>query len=130
MTGGDVVRGDLQLQVIRALWALGRGSVEDVRSALPGHYRGAYTTIQTVLNRLVDRELLVREKAGKAFIYEPAMSEADYVSRSIHQTLAVASDGARLSALARLVGELEPGEVDEIRSMADRIARMRTEGRG
>ncbi|UJA19240.1 BlaI/MecI/CopY family transcriptional regulator [Thermoleophilia bacterium SCSIO 60948] len=127
MTGGEVVRGDLQLQVMRALWTLGRGSVEDVRSALPRQHRGAYTTIQTVLNRLVDRELLSREKAGKAFFYEPAISEADYLSRSIDRTLATASDSARLSALARLVGELEPGEVDKIRATADRIARMRAE---
>lgn len=49
------LQGELQLEVMRVLWRLGRpGSVEDVRSSLPQRQRGAYTTVQTVLNRLAE----------------------------------------------------------------------------
>jgi predicted transcriptional regulator len=37
-----------------------------VRSALLGRYRGAYNTVQTVLNRLADRGLLERDRMGSA----------------------------------------------------------------
>lgn len=38
---------------------------------------------RTVLNRLVERGLLVRERSGRAFVYRPKVDEAEYVARSI-----------------------------------------------
>lgn len=113
---------------MRAAWRLGRGSVDDIRAALPKKQRGAYTTVQTILNRLVARGLLRRDKQGKAFIYSPKVTEADYVARSLKSTLASASEKARLAALANLVGGLEPAEMDEINSLAGEIADKRPKG--
>src|SRR5919109_2273301 len=96
--------GELQTQVMAAVWRLEGATVEQVRSALPPRYRGAYNTIQTVLNRLTDRKLLARHKVGNAFEYRPLVSEAEYLSRSIAQTLAGASKAAREAALAQLIG--------------------------
>ena len=107
------------------LWRLGHGSVEEVRSALPSRYRGAYTTVQTVLNRLVERGLVSREKVGKGFQYRPSVSEEDYLSRSIAGTLANASQHARRGALARLIGNLNPDELSEIQRMAAEIDVLR-----
>src|ERR671924_1724443 len=94
------ISGELQLQVMSAVWRLGRGTVEQVRRELPPRYRGAYNTIQTVLNRLTERGLLERRLVGNAFEYRPVMSEAEYLSRSISQALAGASIDARQAALA------------------------------
>lgn len=107
------------------MWRIDRGSVDDVRAGLPKKQRGAYTTVQTVLNRLVARGLLRRDKHGKAFIYAPKVSEADYVARSLNRTLSGASEKARLAALANLVGGLDPSEMDEINSLASEIAEKR-----
>ncbi len=46
---------------------------------LPEARRGAYTTAQTVLNRLVDRGLVSRRREGRAFRYSATITEADYV---------------------------------------------------
>lgn len=129
MSRRDPIQGDLQQQVMRVLWRIERGSVEDVRVGLPKKQRGAYTTVQTILNRLAARGLLRRAKQGKTFIYSPKISEADYVARSLNRTLADASDQARLAALANLVGGLEPSEMDEINSLAGEIAEKRRRGR-
>lgn len=114
---------------MRVMWRIERGSVEDVRASLPRKQRGAYTTVQTILNRLATRGLLRRAKQGKAFIYSPKASEADYVARSLNRTLADASEKARLAALANLVGGLDPSEMDEINSLANEIAEKRRRGR-
>lgn len=112
------VTGELQLQVMAALWRLDEATVEQVRHALPARYRSAYTTVQTVLNRLVERGLLSRQKVSNAFVYRARLSEADYLSRSISQTLAGASTQARRAALARLVGDLGEDEVTALRQLA------------
>ena len=113
--------GELQTQIMSAMWRLGGGTVEQVRSALPPRYRGAYNTIQTVLNRLAERGLLSRHKAGNAFEYRPVFSEAEYLSRSISQTLAAASMDARQAALARLIGGLDKDELADLQELAGQL---------
>jgi len=111
---------------MRVMWRLERGSVEDVRKALPRRNRGAYTTIQTVLNRLAERGLLRREHVGNVIYYSPRVSEAEYLATSLSRTLDGASDAARRTALATLVGGLRPGELDEIRQLARQTRRKRS----
>jgi len=120
------LQGELQMEVMRALWRLGKpSSVEEVRQALPARHQGAYTTVQTILNRLAERGLLGRDRQGKAIFYEPKISEADYYSRSVRRTLATASDDARRTALAQLVGDMAPRERDEIEALAREVAERR-----
>ena len=121
----DRFSGELQTQVMSAMWRLGAGTVEQVRSELPPRYHGAYTTVQTVLNRLAERGLLLRNKAGNAIEYRPTVSEADYLSRSIARTLAGASNDARQSALARLIADLDQGELSELQRLAREVAGKR-----
>ena len=126
MPSGGQIQGALQQRVMRVLWDLGGGSVEQVRKALPSKHQGAYTTIQTVLNRLAERGLVGRERDGNLIRYSPAVSESDYYSRSLTETLSRASDEARRTALAKVVGELGPGEFDRVRSIAREVAKRRS----
>ena len=121
----DLIQGDLQEQIMRVMWRLERGTVEDVRRHLPKRNRGAYNTVQTVLNRLASRRLLRRERVRNVIHYSPRISEADYLERSLSRSLARASDEARQVALASLVGDLEPSELERVRRMAREIGRRR-----
>lgn len=103
-----------------ALWRLEEGTVEAVRSALPPRYRGAHNTIQTVLNRLAERGLLTRKRDGRAFVYRPKLTEAEFLSRSIESTLAGTSTQVRQAVLAQLVGGLDTDELAELRDLSRR----------
>ncbi|MGI8712201.1 MAG: BlaI/MecI/CopY family transcriptional regulator [Solirubrobacteraceae bacterium] len=129
MTDLPSIQGELQGQIMPALWRLGDGTVEEVRAALPARYRSAYTTVQTVLNRLADRGLLGRERRGNAIVYRPLISEAQYLSRSIDETLAGASTDARQAVLARLVGRLDGVELDRLRDLAKHVESKRSSPR-
>lgn len=118
-------RGDRQTEVMSAVWKLGEATVDEVRAEQPHRRRSAYTTIQTVLNRLVERGLLDRERKGRAFVYRPRLEESEYLTRSIGERLAGASPAARRAALVNLVDELEPGELDDLARRADQIKRSR-----
>ena len=119
------LQGDLQMQIMKALWHFGSGSVERVRAGLPPRNRGAYTTVQTVLNRLADRGLVERERVGKTIEYRPRLTEAQYLEQSIEQALAGASNDARHMALAALIGGLDPTELSEVQRRARAIERQR-----
>ncbi|MGI9080946.1 MAG: BlaI/MecI/CopY family transcriptional regulator [Thermoleophilaceae bacterium] len=120
-------RGDLQAEVMSAVWNLGEATVDQVRAEGPKR-DSAYNTVQTVLNRLVERGLLVRSRKGRAFLYRPKLAESEYLSRSIGERLAGASPEARRAALVNLVDELEPGELDELARRANQIKRSRSKG--
>jgi predicted transcriptional regulator len=87
MTVPAPLQGELQVQIMAALWRIDAGTVEEVRTALPTRYRSAYNTVQTVLNRLSDGGLLRRERQGAAFVYRPVLTEAEYLARSIRRAL-------------------------------------------
>jgi len=121
------LRGDLQTEIMTSVWKLGRARVEDVRALQPSSRRSAYNTIQTVMNRLVDRGLLVRERAreGKAYVYRPRYEESEYVARAINEHLTGVSPDTRKAALLTLVEELDSDELDEIARLARTVKRRR-----
>ena len=121
------IQGELQLQLMHAVWRSGPGTVEEIRGALPEPYRGAYNTVQTVLNRLAERGLLEKVKQGHAFRYGAAITEAEYVGKTLRSTLAGASAGARNAALAALLGELDTTELSELKKRAKRLEKKRSE---
>lgn len=123
------IQGELQAQIMAAVWRLGAGTVEQVRSALPQRSRSAYTTVQTVLNRLAERDMLSREREGRGLVYRPMLSEAEYLSRSIDRTLAGASSEARQAALATLIGGLDADELSQLQELAGRIRDTRSHER-
>jgi len=115
------IQGELQAQIMAVLWRLEAGTVEQVRGALPPRYQSAYTTVQTVLNRLADRGFLGRKRAGQAIVYRPKLTEAQYLSRTIQHTLAAASPGARQAALAQLISGLHDSERADLRRLTDEV---------
>jgi predicted transcriptional regulator len=115
MSRSEPVRGELQQEILRVLWATPSASVEEVRGALPKSRRGVYNTVQTVLNRLADRGLVNRSRDGRAIRYSAAISEADYLSRSMGSLLSGATPEGRLAALANLAEQLPESELDALR---------------
>ncbi len=64
----------LELLCLRALWSLQQGRVKDVQEIVSQTRPLAYTTIMTVLDRLVHKGKLTRHKVGRAFLYSPQTS--------------------------------------------------------
>ena len=111
-----------------AIWKLGEAKVEDVRALRPTRKRLAYNTVQTVMNRLTERGLLVRERSGNAFVYRPRYEEAEYLAERIGERLAEASPDVRRQALVSLIEDLEPGELGDVARLTARIKRERGKG--
>ena len=65
----------LEMLCLKALWSLGEGNVSEVRRLVAESKPLAYTTVMTVLDRLVRRNIVSRHKAGRAFVYAPRMSK-------------------------------------------------------
>jgi predicted transcriptional regulator len=61
------ILGDLETDVMEAIWARGRATVHDVHERLAAADReGAYTTVVTVMSRLAGKGLVEKQKDGAA----------------------------------------------------------------
>ncbi|MFN0101898.1 MAG: BlaI/MecI/CopY family transcriptional regulator [Bryobacteraceae bacterium] len=67
----------LEIACLGALWTMREGTVRDVAAALAPRQTFAYTTVMTLLERLVKRGQLTRRKAGRSFVYAPAQDPAE-----------------------------------------------------
>jgi predicted transcriptional regulator len=84
----------LELACLKALWSLREGNVKDVQRIVAESRPLAYTTIMTVLERLVRKGKLTRRKVGRAFVYSPEASRDAMRRVAIHELLEGFFDGS------------------------------------
>ena len=121
--------GDRELDLMQALWERGEATVGDVHQALVGAGEHvAYTTVQTMLNRLEEKGLVSRQKRGRAFLYRPVVEEPAAASVAVRRVVDrfFGGDAAQL-ATHLVAGGMAPRDLDRIQALID--SRRRQERR-
>jgi BlaI family transcriptional regulator, penicillinase repressor len=75
-----------ELQLMKALWQVGRGFLNEIVNKLP-EPRPAYTTIATVLNRMVKKGYISFVKCGRDKEYFPVLQKENYFSAQVNSTI-------------------------------------------
>jgi predicted transcriptional regulator len=88
----------LEMLCLKAIWSLGEGNVKEVKEVVGRSRALAYTTIMTVLDRLVRKGKLARRKVGRAFVY----------------SLEASRDSMRRAAVRELVDGFFDGSEEEL----------------
>jgi BlaI family penicillinase repressor len=94
----------LELDCMNALWALGQGTVRDIRDRLAPHRPRAYTTIMTIMDRLARKGMVQRRKAGRAYLYVPNLSEDAARAHALGQVVQNFFGGSTEALLSQLQG--------------------------
>jgi len=97
----------LELECLNALWTLGEGNVKQVREIVTAARPLAYTTIMTVLDRLVRKGRLERRKAGRAYVYAPRMPRDEMRRTAIRELVAGFFNGSERELLRFLGAEAD-----------------------
>lgn len=95
----------LELLCLNTLWSIGQGSVKDVRELVAPSRPLAYTTVMTVLDRLARRGIVTRRKAGRAFVYAPAVSRDAMRRLALKEFLDSYFESSELQLVQFLQGE-------------------------
>ena len=98
----------LELACLKALWSLQEGNVRDVQRIVAQSRPLAYTTIMTVLERLVRKGKVARRKVGRAFVYSPEASRDAMRRVAIHELLEGFFDGSEEELMLFLHGVEQP----------------------
>ncbi|WP_101833314.1 BlaI/MecI/CopY family transcriptional regulator [Frankia canadensis] len=105
--------GDLEAEIMDRVWsARGPMAVRDVRGLLDRPL--AYTTVMTVMDRLFRKGWLARERSGRSYRYQPALSRSAYTARLMSEVLSGAED--RGLTLLHFVETMNAAEYESLRS--------------
>ena len=74
--------GSLEADILAIIWERERVTVRDIYETLRERRQIAYTTVMTVMNNLVKKELLARIAAATAYIYRRPSPATRWPARS------------------------------------------------
>jgi predicted transcriptional regulator len=94
----------LEMLCLKAMWSLGEGNVKDVREVVGRSRALAYTTIMTVLDRLVRKGKLARQKVGRAYVYSLKASRESMRRAAVRELVDGFFDGSEQELMRFLSG--------------------------
>ena len=89
----ELKQGDLENIILNALWSMEEDDrdkidVRDVQDRIRTDSQSwAYTTVKTVLDRLVDKELVLRVKEGKKYLYRTVIDREQAGEEAIRKVV-------------------------------------------
>ena len=121
-TGSERLLGDLESDIMEIVWERGRVSVRQVLEVLTAERPGsvAYTTVMTVMQRLAEKGLLGRERAGNTDHYAARQSREAFFAESSGQIVRALVEDFGDIAIAQFLAEIERIDPARLRRLRDR----------
>ena len=122
---------DRELEILKILWARGRGNVREVQEDLNRDSEPvAYSTVQTLLNIMEDKKGLVRHVVeGRTFVYIPKKEPERTIRELTRRFVDRVFDGALDRMMVALLDSESPSpeEFDRLRALIDDAQRQSAE---
>jgi predicted transcriptional regulator len=114
--------GELEAAIMEVIWTHGASTVREVlghlhRTPLPG-----YTTVATIMTRLVDKGLMDRARAGKTDLYRPVYDRGEFERRVATAAIDRLVDAYGDVALAQFATALENADPERLARLRARFA--------
>jgi predicted transcriptional regulator len=106
--------GSLESEIMELIWRESPASVRDIYEQLLSRRQIAYTTVMTVLNRLYDKGMLKREQVGRAYLYTPTQTRAEYCSDTVRTVMKGLISGFGEPALSHFVDSVDEHDTTEL----------------
>ena len=112
------------MEIMRYVWESGDAVTTSILLAVFAHKGWKVQTVSTFLTRLADKGALRVEKRGKANVYFPAVTEAEYHELEARHLVDSKYHGSVLDFLTAFYGGkgLSPQEAAELKRWFDREA--------
>ena len=111
---------EAETEILKALWSHGPATVRRLNEVLAGRH-WAYTTVLTLLQRLVAKGYAASEASGVAHVFRAAVTREEMLERRLRDTADELCDGSALPLLLALVqgNKFSPEELARFRRLLD-----------
>ena len=108
-------------EIMKQVWKKRQTTVREIHEALPPDQARAYTTIQTYMERLVEKGYLSKEKIGLVNFYTARVKESDTIERETRHFVKRAFDGSfsKLAAFLFDTQDFDEEDLQEIKRMIE-----------
>ena len=110
---------DMEWEIIKVIWEKEETTVRDVwETAFAGRDK-AYTTIQTYMERMIEKKILTRKKVGPVNVYSSRVKKQNLMKQATDNLVARVFNGSFGQMAAFLVGSygLSEKDIDEMKRM-------------
>lgn len=102
------VLGDLESEIMEIIWSQkGAVPVKDITEILSKRRQIAYTTVMTIMARLVSKGVLVRHLSGLSYLYKSKVSKEQFVARAVHGIFCASVSTLGEEVLAHFIKEIQ-----------------------
>jgi BlaI family transcriptional regulator, penicillinase repressor len=109
-----------EMDILKVLWELGESRVRNVYEVMSPDGEFAFTTIQTLMRIMCDKQLVTSRIEGRTLYYTPCYTSVQASSRFLHKVF----DGAVDKLVVNML-KAEELSVEEMRSLEKLIAKSR-----
>jgi BlaI family penicillinase repressor len=110
-----------ELDVMKMLWQLGSGTVQQVIDALPpSETKPAYTTIMTMMKNLGEKGALEVDRGRQPFVYTPRVRREQVLRQRLASFVQTVFDGQAEDLMLHLVEESDLS-AEDLRRIEDKI---------
>ena len=117
---------ELELSILKVLWQEAPKTVDEVREALAAAGRElTHSSVITIMNIMVGKKYLKREKKGRAFEFTPLLEENSVGQSMVQDLLSRVFDGSAHSLVLQLLetADVDSEELAAIRQLINRKAK-------
>lgn len=114
--------GERELDIMQSLWKLQKATVAEVQEVLREQGNDiAYTTIQTMLNRLETKKLVARDYSERTHRYYAVLEEPTVANNALQRLTERFFRGSTEALVTRLVEkDLTSEQLERIQSLIDK----------
>lgn len=114
--------GELENAIMEVLWRKSQATVREVHDALSRRRDLAYTTVMTVMTRLMDKKILCRQaQSDGSFLYKPCQSREEFSARTSRTIFAELLKNFGAVAVAQFVDALEEVDPKQLEILRDKL---------
>lgn len=108
--------------LMEALWDRSRATATDIQKLVIDSQGWAYSTVKTMLDRMVEKGVVSARRVGNVYEYSPKLRRKSAVGRVVDDVFDRVLAGSVSPFISRLIEnrKLRPEEVAELREMLDR----------
>ncbi len=110
-----------ETEILRLVWDLGEGTVQQVSERLPPQRRIAYATVQTLLRRLEKKGYVRHRREGKAHVFFPAVRQEHVIKRSVNDFLERLFGGDPIPLVQHLAehGRIDAHDLERLKKLVE-----------
>ena len=95
--------GIRERQLVETVYRLGEASVSQVLGSIDDKPKPSYSTVRTILNKLVRKKVLASKRDGKRFLYRPRVSQEQTQNHAMLELVDSLYDGSVMNAIVSLL---------------------------